>query len=57
MSSDNDKPITITSFFTAVFNLMNAILGAGIVGLPYAASNLGYNRVFQQMTISGDLTI
>ena len=42
MSSKNDKPITITSFFTAVFNLMNAILGAGIVGLPYAASNLGY---------------
>lgn len=30
------------SFATSVFNLMNAILGVGIVGLPYALSNLGY---------------
>ena len=29
-------------FFSSVFNLMNAILGAGIVSLPYAISNLGY---------------
>ena len=29
-------------FFSSVFNLMNAILGAGIVGLPYSLNNLGY---------------
>ena len=29
-------------FWSSVFNLMNAILGAGIVGLPYGLNNLGY---------------
>ena len=30
------------STVSSIFNVMNAILGAGIVGLPYALSNLGY---------------
>ena len=29
-------------FASSVFNLMNAILGSGIVGLPFALRNLGY---------------
>ena len=29
-------------YVSAVFNLMNAILGSGIVGLPFALANLGY---------------
>lgn len=33
-------------FPTSVFNLMNAILGSGIVGLPYALLNLGYIGFF-----------
>ena len=36
------KASRIANFVSAVFNLMNAILGAGIVGLPFALSNLGY---------------
>ena len=36
------KTSVLQNYISAVFNLMNAILGAGIVGLPYALANLGY---------------
>ena len=42
ISSKQTSTFLNASFFTSVFNLMNAILGAGIVSLPFALSNLGY---------------
>ena len=36
------KVSRLQNYVSAVFNLMNAILGAGIVGLPFALTNLGY---------------
>lgn len=36
------KISVLQNYASAVFNLMNAILGAGIVGLPFALANLGY---------------
>ena len=32
----------INTHIKAVFNLMNAVIGAGIIGLAYVASVLGY---------------
>lgn len=37
--TDTEQPTG--GFFISVFNLMNAILGSGILGLSYAMSQLG----------------
>lgn len=45
VSSQKEAPIFKTKgtagFFLSVFNLMNAILGSGILGLSYAMAQLG----------------
>lgn len=40
-SSLTDTEQQTGGFFISVFNLMNAILGSGILGLSYAMSQLG----------------
>lgn len=44
-------------FFSSVFNLMNAILGSGIVGLPYALLNLGYLGFFIALVLVAGLAM
>ena len=47
------KISVLQNYVGAVFNLMNAILGAGIVGLPFALANLGYiTFVFALLLVS-----
>ena len=44
-------------FASSVFNLMNAILGSGIVGLPYALLNLGYFGFFLALVFVAGLAM
>lgn len=45
------------SFLSSVFNLMNAILGSGIVGLPFALLNIGYFGFFVALVIVAALAM
>lgn len=48
------NPLNKVNFCLAIFNLMNAILGSGILGLAYATKNLGIGLyILMLMMVAG----